>query len=109
MTGRAAACRARTARRRSEPSARRATCSRRRFIRVEAEDAGEVREDLAVGVKRMGVSGHDSVPLHEYGVYAVNPIFGPALPVVGASQQYSTYVCQASLVLARCALAGRWH
>ena len=52
-----------------------------RVVRVETEDAGEVREDLAVGCKRVGMSGHGSAPLHEYGVYVVNPVFGPALPV----------------------------
>ena len=66
-----------------------------------------------MGVKRLGVSGHGSAPLHEYGVYAVNPVFGPALPVVAASQQYSTYVCRASLavhlVLQRTAGNGHAH
>ena len=52
-----------------------------RVVRVEPEDAGEVREDLAVGCKRVGMSGHGSAPLHEYGVYTVNPVFSPALPV----------------------------
>ena len=68
-----------------------------RVVRVEPEDAGEVREDLAVGCKRVRMGGHGSAPLHEYGVYVVNPVFGPALPVAGVSQQCSTHVCRASL------------
>ncbi|MBS6754497.1 MAG: hypothetical protein KH242_08090 [Varibaculum cambriense] len=43
------------------------------------------------------MSGHGSAPLHEYGVYVVNPVFGPALPVAGVSQQCSAFVRRASL------------
>ncbi|MDK8274256.1 hypothetical protein [Varibaculum cambriense] len=52
------------------------------------------------------MSGHCSAPLHEYGVYVVNPVFGPALPVAGVSQQCSAYLRRASLAQPDASLAG---
>lgn len=65
----------------------------------QSQDSWKVGENIAVSGESLGMSGHGSAPLHEYRVYAVNPMFGLAPPVLGAPSSAAPYACRASLTL----------
>ncbi|WP_366937881.1 hypothetical protein [uncultured Brevibacterium sp.] len=67
-----------------------------RVLRLEAQDAGDVCEDLAVRGKCLRIGGHETL-LAKYGINTVSPVFGP-----GSAGQccyrtllYSTSACSA--------------